>query len=61
MEAINKINVERNPKDFWKEVGRMMGRSRFKWAETYKNENGVELKTSEEGGEGFQEQTQKNV
>ena len=25
----------------------MMGRSRYKWAETYKNENGEELKTSE--------------
>ena len=42
-----KTDAERNPKNFWRQIGRMLGR-RGKWVESLKNENGRELKTGEE-------------
>ena len=40
-ELIAKTDIERNPRVFWKQIGRMMGKSREKQVEIYKNENGV--------------------
>ena len=47
-ELVEKTNLERNPKQFWKEVGRMMGISRGRMPETLKDENGRDLNTGDE-------------
>ena len=47
-ELVAKIDLEKNPREFWKEVGRMMGRSKERPKEISKNENGMELRTREE-------------
>ena len=45
---IDKTDKERDPKRFWKDIGRMLGRKRKVWVEKLKNKNGRELKTKEE-------------
>ena len=40
--------MERDPRKFWKKIGRMMGRKKRGWVETFKNELGEELRTERE-------------
>ena len=39
-----KIDLEGNPRTFWKEIEAMMGRKKRKWVGTLKKENGFELR-----------------
>ena len=50
-----KIDTEKDPKTFWGEVGRMLGRGKRKETSVLKNENGKVLKTREERAQGFME------
>ena len=47
-DLVDKVDKRRNPREYWKEIGRMLGRKRKIKTEIIKNENGVELKTREE-------------
>ena len=47
-DLVDKIDKRRTPLEFWKEIGRMLGRKIKIRTETRKNESGVELKTGEE-------------
>ena len=37
---MRRTNREKHPEKFWKEIGRMMGRKKKEWVETFKNEQG---------------------
>ena len=45
---VEKIDLERDPKEFWESIRRMMGRKKKEEMEVIKNENGDILRTSEE-------------
>ena len=47
-DLVDKVDKIRNPREYWREIGRMSGRKTKIRTETMKNENGVELKTREE-------------
>ena len=47
-DLVTKVDTKRTPEEFWKDIGRMMGRRRKIRTEIMKNENGVDLKSGEE-------------
>ena len=47
-DLVDKADKRRHPREYWKEIGRMLGRKRKIRTKIMKNENGVELKTREE-------------
>ena len=52
-ELVRKVDAERDPKMFWKEIGRMLGRRKKERMEVLKNENGDKLRTKGEVEEAF--------
>ena len=56
---MGKVDLERDPKSFWKEVNRMVGRSRGEDAVSLKDENGHELETREDVAEAFRRRLKK--
>ena len=53
MELVEKVDLETDPKTFWKETGRMRGRNKKARERSIKNENGVVLGTDEESERDF--------
>ena len=52
---VKKIDLERDLKKFWKEIGRMMGRKKKAVTELIKNENDEIMRTTEELGRAFRQ------
>ena len=47
-ELMEKLDKEKDPKKYWKDIGRTLGRKKKPQVENIKNENEIELKTKEE-------------
>ena len=56
---VDKVDMERDPKSFWKEVNRMFGRSRGEESLNLRDEHGRELETGEEVAEAFRRRLEK--
>ena len=57
---VEKIDLEKDPKEFWESIRRMIGRKKEEETEVIKNENGEILRTTEELERAFRRRLEKS-